>query len=107
MIENWETKSLREKIEDLQRSKADQAQLQQLAQGVDRLSVDIMACLAILGAMAERSAPEPARVRVWCAAIRNAAPRVSQVELEASAKRILKLLEPVMNRPAASTGERP
>ena len=101
MFGNWDTMSLREKVDDLRQSKADHAQYQQLAQGVDRLSVEIMACLAILGAMAERSAPEPSRVRAWCAALRNAAPRISQSDLEASAKRIFQLLEPVMNRPAA------
>jgi hypothetical protein len=97
MLGNWDSMSLREKVDDLRRSKADQAQFQQLAQGVDRLSVDIMACLAILGAMAERSAPEPVRVRAWCAALRNAAPRISQSDLEASAKRIFQVLQPVMN----------
>jgi hypothetical protein len=101
MLGNWDSMSLREKVDDLRQSKADHVQFQQLAQGVDRMSVEIMACLAILGAMAERSAPEPTRVRAWCAALRNAAPRISQFELESSAKRIFQLLEPVMNRPPA------
>ena len=101
MIGNWDAMSLREKVDDLHQTKADQANFQQLAQGVDRLSVDIMACIAILGAMAERSAPEPSRVRAWCAALRNAAPRISQSDVEASAKRIFQLLQPVMSRPEA------
>ena len=101
MSGNWDSMSIREKVDELRQSKADHAQIQQLAQGIDRLSVEIMACLAILGAMAERSAPEPARVRAWCAALRNAAPRISQTDLEASAKRIFQLLQPVMNGPPA------
>ena len=101
MFGNWDAMSLREKVDDLRQSKSDQAQFQQLAQGIDRLSVEIMACLAILGAMAERSAPEPARVRAWCVALRSAAPRISQSDLEASAKRIFQLLQPVMQGPAS------
>jgi hypothetical protein len=101
MLGNWDSMSIRERVDELRQSKADHAQFQQLAQGVDRLSLEIMACLAILGAMAERSAPEPSRVRAWCAALRNAAPRISQLDLETSAKRIFQLLEPVMNKPQA------
>ena len=112
MSANWDTMSLREKVDSLQQSKSDNVRVQQLALavdrmtqqlalGMDRLSIEIMACLAILGAMAERSAPEPARVRAWCVALRSAAPRISQSDLEESAKRIYQLLQPVMQGPAS------
>jgi hypothetical protein len=101
MVGNWDSMSIREQVDELNQSKANHAQLQQLAQGVDRMSVEMMACLAVLGAMAERSAPDPSRVRAWCAALRNAAPRITQFELEDRAKRIFQLLEPVMNKPPA------
>jgi hypothetical protein len=98
LLGDWNTMSLEEKVETLRQSKAEYAQLRRLAEGVDRFSIETMACIAVLGAMAERSAPNPTRVKAWCAAIRNAAPRVSEFDLEASAKKILQLLGPIMNR---------
>jgi hypothetical protein len=92
----WDEKSTEEKLDWLRENKADLFQLKIFADSVHNLIVQAMACISVLGAMAETAAPDRERVREWCNAVRDQGPKISELELHQSAEAILDELRSVM-----------